>query len=111
LAMAVRNEERTFAFWSYLAAYSADPEIKQASESMVKEELGHVATLRKERRSAYHREHDRKERSEPNLEASPVDARRLELRLAAQLGDLERRLSGPAAVRTRELLDKTMRMA
>lgn len=27
---------------------------------MVKEELGHVATLRKERRRAYHREHDRK---------------------------------------------------
>ncbi len=103
LAMAVRNEERAFAFWSYLAAYSEDPEIKQASESMAKEELGHVATLRKERRRAYHREHDRKEGSQPELTASPVDARRLELRLAAQLTDLERRLSEPAAVHTREL--------
>jgi rubrerythrin len=111
LAMAVRNEERAFAFWSYLAAYSADPEIKKASESMAKEELGHIATLRKERRRAYHREHDRKERGEPDRAASPVDARKLELRLAAQLADLERRLFGPAAVRTRELIEKTMRMA
>ncbi|WP_454633720.1 ferritin-like domain-containing protein [Bradyrhizobium cenepequi] len=108
LAMAVRNEERAFAFWSYLAAYSEDPEIKKASEAMAKEELGHVATLRKERRRAYHREHDRKsvDGAQPQ-----VDARRLELRLAAQLADLERRLTGPSAARTRELLDETVGMA
>ncbi|MFY0064840.1 hypothetical protein ABTP66_19700, partial [Acinetobacter baumannii] len=40
-----------------------------------------------------------------------VDARRLELRLAAQLADLERRLTGPSAARTRELLDETVGMA
>ncbi|MGX4803285.1 hypothetical protein [Bradyrhizobium guangdongense] len=32
LATAVRNEEQAFAFWSYLAAYSEDPQIKKASE-------------------------------------------------------------------------------
>lgn len=112
LAMAVRNEERAFAFWSYLAAYSEDPEIKRASETMAEEELGHVATLRKERRRAYHREHDQRSGERPSGEAqSRVDARRLELRLAAQLADIERRLAGPAALRAKELLDQTMSMA
>ncbi|MCO5091753.1 ferritin family protein [Bosea sp. (in: a-proteobacteria)] len=54
LAMAVRNEERAFAFWSYVAAQAADPEIQQAAEAMAHEELGHVATLRRERRRAFH---------------------------------------------------------
>ncbi|MDX3968324.1 MAG: ferritin family protein [Bradyrhizobium sp.] len=111
LAMAVRNEERAFAFWSYLAAYSKDPEIKKASEAMAKEELGHVATLRKERRRAYHREHDRVRAEEARLPAERIEARRLELCLATHLAALERRLEGAAAVRTRELLEKTMRMA
>jgi len=113
LAMAVRNEERAFAFWSYLAAYSEDPEIKNAAEAMAKEELGHVAILRKERRRAYHREHDGKRGEGAAVAAAPsrIDARRLELRLAAHLADLERRLDGASAVRTRELLDQTMRMA
>ena len=59
LSMAVRNEERAFAFWSYVAGFAEDPEIKKAAEAMAREELGHVATLRKERRRAYHSEHDR----------------------------------------------------
>ena len=59
LSMAVRNEERAFAFWSYVAGFAKDPEIKKAAEAMAREELGHVATLRKERRRAYHSEHDR----------------------------------------------------
>src|SRR5262245_8644317 len=58
LSMAVRNEERSFAFWSYVAAFAADPEIRSSAEAMAHEELEHVATLRKERRRAYHREHD-----------------------------------------------------
>jgi len=112
LAMAVRNEERAFAFWSYLAAYSEDPEIKKTSETMAREELGHVATLRKERRRAYHREYDRKGgEGSSGAAQSRIDARRLELRLAAQLADLESRLAGPAALRAKELLDQTMGMA
>ena len=58
LSMAVRNEERAFAFWSYVAGFAEDPEIKKAAEAMAREELGHVATLRKERRRAYHSEHE-----------------------------------------------------
>ena len=112
LAMAVHNEERAFAFWSYLAAYSKDSEIKQAAEAMAKEELGHVATLRKERRRAYHREHDQRREDGPSGTAhSRVDTQRLELRLAAQLVDLEGPLEGAAAARTRELREETMQMA
>lgn len=108
LAIAVRNEERAFAFWSYLAAYSLDPEVKKASEAMAKEELGHVATLRKERRRAYHHEHDR---TSAETALPRIDAPRLEHRLVAQLGEMEQRLSGPAAVRMRAMRQQTIEMA
>ena len=112
LAMAVRNEERVFAFWSYLAAYSEDPEVKKAAEAMAREELGHVSILRKERRRAYHSEHDRKHEDEHGRTLrSRLDARRLELRLAAQFAELEHRLAGPAATRAHELFEETTRMA
>jgi rubrerythrin len=58
LSMAVRNEERAFAFWSYVAAHAESPEIRQAAEAMAHEELGHVATLRRERRRAFHAERE-----------------------------------------------------
>jgi rubrerythrin len=111
LAMAVRNEERAFAFWSYVAAYSQDPEIKQAAETMAREELGHVSTLRKERRRAYHREHEEAQRGDGQAAARQIDASVLELRLAGLLVNLERGLDGPAATRTRELREATTQMS
>ena len=81
LSMAVRNEERAFAFWSYVAGFAEDPEIKKAAEAMAREELGHVATLRKERRRAYHSEHDRM-RAGQHGNVGHVDAAVLERRLA-----------------------------
>ncbi len=53
LAMAVRNEERAFTFWTYVAAHAPASEIAQAAEALAREELEHVATLRRERRRAY----------------------------------------------------------
>ena len=53
LAIAVRNEERAFAFWSYVAAHGASPEIRKAAEQMAREELEHAKTLRRERRKAF----------------------------------------------------------
>ena len=111
LAMAVRNEERAFAFWSYVAAYSEDSEIKQAAEAMAHEELAHVSTLRKERRRAYHKEREETERRGRDKGVMQIDARALELRLASQLADLERGLVGAAATRTRELLEETMQIS
>lgn len=53
-SMAVRNEERAFVFWTYVAAHAPSQDIQVAAERMAKEELGHVATLRRERRLAFH---------------------------------------------------------
>jgi rubrerythrin len=119
LAMAVRNEERAFAFWSYLAAYSDDAEVKNAAEAMAREELGHVAILRRERRRAYHQEHapDATDRLDvagsesERRQSGQIDARTLELRLASLIARLERRFDGPAAKRAQELQDETIAMA
>lgn len=53
LAIAVRNEERAFAFWSYVAANGETAEIREAAERMAREELNHAKTLRRERRKAF----------------------------------------------------------
>lgn len=53
-SMAVQNEERAFTFWTYVSAHARSDEIKQAAERMAREELGHVSTLRRERRQAFH---------------------------------------------------------
>lgn len=53
-SMAVRNEERAFVFWTYASAHAPSDEIRQAAERLAREELGHVATLRRERRRAFH---------------------------------------------------------
>ena len=55
LASAVRHEQRSFAFWTYVAAH-ADGEVKDAAERMALEELEHVSLLRRERRMAFHAE-------------------------------------------------------
>lgn len=54
LSIAVRNEERAFAFWSYVSAYSQSELIREYAEKMAREELRHASILRKERRRAYH---------------------------------------------------------
>jgi rubrerythrin len=87
LSMAVRNEERAFAFWSYVAAHAEAPEIQRAAETMAHEELGHVATLRRERRKAFHAEREQR-RTGPMVENSRTDLAALERRLADLLDPL-----------------------
>jgi len=53
-SMAVRNEERAFVFWAYVAAQAASDDLREAAEEMAREEMGHIATLRRERRRAFH---------------------------------------------------------
>jgi rubrerythrin len=81
-SMAVRNEERAFVFWSYIAAHAPTPEIRVSAERMAKEELGHVATLRRERRLAFHAERQ----SSPR--ATKADLPALESRLAEHLAQM-----------------------
>lgn len=54
LGIAVRNEERAFSFYAYLAAMAEDRAVREHAEAMAREELEHVATLRTMRRRAYH---------------------------------------------------------
>jgi rubrerythrin len=56
-SMAVRNEERAFLFWTYVAAQTEEDQLREAAEQMAREELGHLATLRRERRKAFHAKH------------------------------------------------------
>lgn len=53
LASAVRHEQRSFKFWTYIAAH-AQGEVKEAAERMAHEELEHISLLRRERRKAFH---------------------------------------------------------
>ncbi|NTA84515.1 ferritin family protein [Agrobacterium tumefaciens] len=76
-SMAVRNEERAFMFWTYVSADAQSQEIKQAAERMAREELGHVAKLRSERRRAFH--------TEKALRGTDADPGSLEARLSARL--------------------------
>ncbi len=54
LAIAVRNEEQAFAFYTYLAAQGhTKPEVRKRAEAMAREELNHCAQLRRLRRKAF----------------------------------------------------------
>ncbi|WP_262266308.1 ferritin-like domain-containing protein [Microvirga yunnanensis] len=85
LSMAVRNEERAFAFWSYVAAHAQSAEIQKAAEAMAHEELGHVSILRRERRNAFHAA-----RRQPDAQGADgmIDLATLERRLAGKLESL-----------------------
>ena len=55
-ALAVDNEQRAFALYSYLAAAAEDPKIAAQAEALALEELRHAALMRRWRREAWHRE-------------------------------------------------------
>lgn len=57
LQLAVRNEERAFAFYAKVAALSPDATVREYADRMAEEELHHVALLRLERRHAWRAEH------------------------------------------------------
>ncbi len=70
LSMAVRNEERAFALWTYIAAQAEEPAIQEAAECIAQEELRHAALLRRQRRHAFHAA-----RRHPSAEAEPAPPR------------------------------------
>lgn len=108
LSMAVRNEERAFAFWSYVAAFAVDPEIQKAAETMAREELAHVSTLRKQRRGAYHRE---RTAAPSSSSGERVDAAALERCLATRIAEIEATLQDAPRNRARELREEATRIA
>lgn len=70
LAIAVRNEERAFAFFSYLAAEAPNDALRALAEIFAKEELDHAARLRHERRRAWRSEHAATARHPPSRPGS-----------------------------------------
>lgn len=110
LSMAVRNEERAFAFWSYVAAHAEVPEIRQAAETMAHEELGHVATLRRERRSAFHAERRQAQTGSKGAESGASPAT-LERRLADLLEPLAAKASPQERIRLQEFTQEARRLA
>jgi len=73
LAFAVHNEEIAFRFYTHVAANSDNETVRKYAEILAKEELGHAALLRAERRYAYHAE--RKEKSkQPRLDSQAVQS-------------------------------------
>ncbi|HYH21946.1 MAG TPA: ferritin family protein [Azospirillum sp.] len=79
LAVAVLNEQRGFAWFSYVSANTADPELRRQAEALAAEELTHAALLRRERRIAF-----RRERAATPAE-TPADVAELEALLAPRL--------------------------
>ena len=58
LSIAVRTEERAFAYYSYVAAGSDDAAVCRVAETLGRQELRHAAELRIERRRAWRRQQD-----------------------------------------------------
>ncbi len=54
LAFAVRNEERAFAFYTYVAAETKIPAVRALAEDLARDELEHASILRRHRRRAFH---------------------------------------------------------
>ena len=71
LAIAVRNEERAFAFYSYVAAEARDEPMRKFAEELAKDELEHAFLLRRERRKAY------REKGRPEASQLPANAEEL----------------------------------
>jgi len=101
LSIAVRNEERAFAFWSYVAAHARSADVRHAAETMAHEELEHVATLRRERRRAFHAQRSTAAEAWERREVV-ADLERLERRLAQRLEQVAKTAERSEAARFRE---------
>ncbi|MCP4470518.1 MAG: ferritin family protein [Gammaproteobacteria bacterium] len=88
LAFAVNNEENAFRFYTHVAAEAEDETVHQYAEILAREELGHVALLRVERRLAFHAERD------ASAAASVADPRSIqnEIELLAAAIEIDRYL-------------------
>lgn len=71
LAFAVHNEEIAFRFYAHVAAESENEAVRKYAEILAREELGHAALLRAERRRAFHTEREA-DVTEPKLDPQTV---------------------------------------
>ena len=96
LSIAVRAEERAFAFWSYVAANATAEPVRALAEKMAHQELAHAARFRVERRKAYHAEF-RRRRSPPEAAGQPISLEDLRAETANLRPEAVAFLAGAAA--------------
>lgn len=111
LSLGVRNAEQTFVLWSYLAAQTEAPDVRRAAESMARQQLEYVASLRRERRRAFHAGH----LSAGQLREVPGDIDNgtavLEKRMADMLRQLAKAANETASTRALQLAEEAESMA
>ena len=88
LAFAVNNEENAFRFYTHVASAADNEAVRQYAEILAREELGHAALLRAERRLAFHAERD----TSPGSAADPGTIQN-EMELLASAIQIDRYLS------------------
>jgi rubrerythrin len=93
LSLAVREEERAFAFYAGVAAHATAPGLRALAEDLARAELDHAALLRRARRAAYHRE-----RAQPPP-PPPADLPALERQRAAWEAEAAAATGRPARLR------------
>jgi rubrerythrin len=92
LAFAVRNEERAFAFYTYIAAEAQHPGIRALAEDLARDELEHASILRHHRRRAFHVKRPASEEIPASLDALTESARRWDAAAAAAHASLAKAL-------------------
>jgi rubrerythrin len=115
LAFAVRNEERAFAFYSYLSAEAESDEIRAMAENFARDELQHAALLRHHRRRAFHTKRPMAFETPTNVEELRALARRWDAEAAAAHAGLAEALrangEAAAAATFQDLADDELRCA
>ena len=92
-ALAVRNGERAFAFWSYTSARANDPALRAEAERLARLEMEHMGALRAARRRAYHEDRPSQPSAEVLRAASLADFCGEAARREAALADLHERIA------------------
>lgn len=108
LAIAVRNEERAFAFYSYVAAHATTPDLRRTAERFAMDELEHASLLRRERRKAWRTQAAPLARPEPlpkTVEALLVEAASMERATATAHRALAARLRRTGTVEAADLFE------
>jgi rubrerythrin len=109
LSIAVRQEERAFSFWAYVAAQSDNPALREMAEMFARQELIHAAKLRHARRKAFHADRGGERAMARDTDAEPAaadfraDAAGLEAGFAAFCVAAEQQLRSSADLVTADL--------
>lgn len=94
LAFAVRNEERAFAFFTYVAAEAKIPAVRAMAEDLARDELEHASILRRHRRRAFHSERPAAAEIPGNIEVLRASARQWDGAAAVAHAALAKTLDG-----------------